>query len=444
MFTKFRYLNLPLLCLFGFLLTFSAGAKEPSQVLDIQHWTTPKGARVYFVSSTQLPIVDILVTFDAGSARDDNKSGLANLTNAMLNEGTTTLDADQIAFNFEKVGALFTTNTDRDMAVVGVRSLTNPDHLQPALQTFVDVLANPSFPQTNMQRVQQQVLNALQAEQEALDEVANKAFFQTLYKNHPYGHPVLGTKEAIMRITTNDLRAFYKQYYVAKNAIILIVGAIDKNKAAEIATQIDQQLTAGTAPSAMMPAPTLVTMQQEKIDHPSEQTHIRMGQIGITRHDPDYFPLLVGNYIFGGDPLISRLAIEIREKRGLTYTIYSYFFPLSAPGPFFIDFETKPQQAQPALQIIQTTLKEFIAKGPSATELQEAKNNIIGGFPLRLDSNSAIVRNLAVISFYNLPLNYLDTFRDKVNAVTATQIREAFNRKVHADKMLTIIVGKKN
>ena len=166
-----------------------------------------------------------------------------------------------------------------------------------------------------------------------------------------------------------------------------------------------------------------------------------MGQPGVNRHDPDYFALYVGNHILGGSGLVSQLSNEIREKRGLSYSVYSYFRPMRELGPYQFGLQTRNDQAKEALDVMQQTLNDFIKHGPTEAELTAAKQNITGGFALRVDSNSKIADYTAMIGFYGLPLDYLETFNANVNLITAQQIKDAFSRRVHPDKMVTVLVG---
>jgi zinc protease len=166
-----------------------------------------------------------------------------------------------------------------------------------------------------------------------------------------------------------------------------------------------------------------------------------MGGPGMSRRDPDYFSLYVGNHILGGGGLVSRLNEEIREKRGLSYSVYSYFSPMRRKGPYVLGLQTRNDQVGQALEIARETVKRFIKEGPTAEELEAAKKNITGGFPLRIDSNAEIVEYIAMIGFYGLPLDYLDTFSANVEAVTREQIRDAFRRRVVPDRMVTVVVG---
>jgi zinc protease len=407
----------------------------------IQNWTTANGARVYFVPSPELPMVDIRVVFDAGSARDGEQSGLAQITNGLLDQGAGDLNADQIAERMEGIGAQFSTSAYRDMAIVSLRSLTDATLLDPALDIMSEVIATPSFPQDAFERAQKRTVVALRAQQESPGDIADKAFFAAIYGDHPYASPSLGTEKSVTALTRQDAIAFHHRYYTGKNAIIAIVGAIDRAHAEKIAAQVVSKLPAGEVAAGLPEVKPLVAAKAVHIAYPSAQTHILMGQPGITRDDPDYFALTVGNHILGGSGLVARIAVEVREKRGLAYSAYSYFTPMHVAGPFTAGLETRNDKADEALGVLRDVLHDFIAKGPTDEELTAAKKNITGGFALRLDSNGKIVENLAAIGFYNLPLDYLDTYNQRVEAVTAKQIRDAFQRRVHPEDMVTVMVG---
>tara|TARA_R110001606_G_scaffold361754_3_gene514994 strand:- start:48382 stop:49686 length:1305 start_codon:yes stop_codon:yes gene_type:complete len=407
----------------------------------IEHWQTSNGARVYFVAAPELAMVDIEVVFDAGSARDGDLSGTALLTNAMLNEGAAGLNTNQIAAEFENVGAQFSNSSERDMAVLSMRSLTADFALKPALATFSNVLTQPDFPVTSFERLQKQMLIGLQAEKQSPAAIAARAFYTNLYGKHPYAAMPSGDESSVNKLNIAALKAFYQQYYVAKNATVVLVGAINTEQAKDIAEHLLAGLPAGKVAAPLAQVATLASAKTVTIKHPSSQTHIVMGQPGMSRHDPDYFALYVGNHILGGSGLVSQLSNEIREKRGLSYSVYSYFRPMRELGPYQFGLQTRNDQAKEALTVMQQTLNNFIEKGPTEAELIAAKQNITGGFALRVDSNSKIADYTAMIGFYGLPLDYLDTFNANVNAISIKQIKDAFSRRVHPDKMVTILVG---
>lgn len=422
------------LLLWGIAATVSAAP-------DIQHWTTANGARVYFIPAQELPMVDVRVVFDAGAARDGDQPGLAQLSNTLLPEGAGDLDADDIAERFDNTGAQFGTQAERDMAMVSLRSLTEPEVLRPALETMALVLAKPTMPAEAFQRVRKRMEAALQRQLQSPSSLASRAFYSRLYGDYPYGHLPLGTKEGLASLERDDALAFHQRYYVGKNAVVAIVGALDRSRAEQLAEQVIGDLPAGKPAPPLSPVPAIKKESEEVIAYPSTQTTVLLGTIGMRRGDPDYFPLYVGNHILGGSGLVSRISVELREKRGLTYSAYSYFSPMRRQGPYIMALQTRNEQAEEALQVLRKTLQDFISAGPTEEELQSAKQNITGGFPLRIDSNGEKVQYLAMIGFYGLPLDYLETFTSQVEAVTAAQIQEAFQNRVDLEKTVTIMVG---
>ena len=407
----------------------------------IQVWETGNGAKVLFVEAPELPMVDVRVVFDAGSARDGAKPGLAKLTAGLLNEGAGKWNADQLAERLEGVGANLGTGSARDMAWVSVRTLIEPKALDTALESVAAIIAKPLFEEPDFKRVREAMQIGLRQSEQDPGSVASKAFFAEVFKGHPYASHPGGTQEALAAMNREDLVAMHKQYYVARNAVVAIVGAIDSAQAKKIA----ERVTVGLAEGKHAPALPQVGLPKkgwtERILFPSSQSHILAGQPGMHRGDPDYFVLYVGNHILGGSGLVSLLSEEVREKRGLSYSAYSHFRPMRRNGPFTVGAQTKNAQTREALEVIWSTLQGFITKGPTQEQLTAAKQNITGGFPLRIASNSNIVEYLGMLGFYDLPLDYLDTFVDKVSAVTVEQIRDAFQRRVHLEKFVTVVVG---
>lgn len=231
-------------------------------------------------------------------------------------------------------------------------------------------------------------------------------------------------------MTKNQVIEFYKRYYVGSNAVLVMVGAITSQTAHQLADQLTQELPKGQPASAIPKAQQLTQAQTINIPFPSSQTIIRLGQIGIDHHNPNYFPLIVGNYILGGGLLVSRLAIEIREKRGLTYGIDSQFIPMPGIGPFLISYSTKNQQTKNSLDILQKTLDTYIKDGPSNEEMIAAKQYLTGSFPLSLSGNRSIANILLRMAFYHLPDDFLDKYTAHINSVTSEQVKEAFKNKL--------------
>ena len=422
------------------LLLLGAGGAWPAPV--VMDWQTGGGSRVFFVESRELPMVDIRVLFDAGTLREAaGKNGLAVLVNSLLDEGAGGLDATAISFEFERLGARYSADSGYDYASVSLRSLSDPALLAPALVNLGRVIAEPAFPAKAVERQKQRLQLGIRRKQQVPAEIARDAYLAAIYQDHPYALPSEGTLESVAQLSRQDIVDFHRDFYGAGNARLVIVGDVSKEQAAELAEQLTGELPQGRE---LAPLPAVAGLEQDReirIEHPSSQVHILLGQPGIKRGDPDYFPLYVGNHILGGGGFVSRLYEEVREKRGLSYGAYSYFSPRRGLGPFTASLQTRADQQAQALQVMRETIRTFIDKGPTPEELEAAQQNISGGFALRLDSNSKILGYIAMIGFYDLPLNYLDTFIDKVNALTIEEIRDAFKRRLHPERFVTVLVG---
>ncbi|MFZ1765789.1 MAG: pitrilysin family protein [Candidatus Nitrotoga sp.] len=421
---------------------FLAGIVSALATPHIQHWTSPSGARVYFVENHDLPMLDLTVTFAAGSSFDvTEKSGLAGLTHRMLDLGAEGLSEDDIARNLADIGAQFGKNFDADRAGISLRTLSSTVERVQALDILARVLQHPLFQEDVLAREKTRLIAGLKEDETKPERIAEKAFGKAVFGIHPYGLPSAGEVATVENIQRADIEAFYRSHYLAKTAVVAIMGDVTRAEAEAIAQNLTAQLPQGVEAVQVAPVTMQIKANEQRIIHPATQSHILMGAPGLARKDPDYFALYVGNHILGGGGFVSRLMHEIREKRGLAYSVYSYFIPMKLPGAYQIGLQTKKNQADEALQLVRATLRKFIDKGVTKKELQASKQNIIGGFPLRIDSNKKIVDYLSVIGFYELPLTYLDDFVGNVDKVTIAQIRSAFERRVNPDAMATVIVG---
>jgi len=412
-------------------------------ILPIQNWETKRGARVYFVENHDLPMLDVSVDVPAGSAFDTReKSGTANMTANMLRLGAGGMNEDEIARRMADVGAQLAGRFDMDRAGAGVRTLSSEKERREALAILARLLAEPAFPVDVLEREKVRVVSGLKEADTQPDTIAARTFSRLVYPTHPYGLRSAGEVDTVPRITRDDVVAFHRNNYVAERAVVAITGDVSREEAAAIAETLTAGMPRGTPGAVdLPPVPEPTKGLEEWVPHHATQSHILSGLPGVRRDDPDYFALFVGNHILGGGGFVSRITEEVRTKRGLAYSVYSYFTPMLREGPFVVGMQTKGEQARDALAVVNKTLADFVAQGPTAKELALAKKNIIGGFPLRIDSNRKIHEYSAVIGFYRLPLTYLDDFVKNVERVTAEDVRRAFQRKVKLDKMTTVIVG---
>ena len=422
------------------LLLFMSSAQAK---LDIQHWATPEGAEVFFAQTKGLPILDIQLNFDAAASRDGDQFGLASLTSSLLGTATKYHNEEQIINAFESVGSQFSTSSLKDMSIVSLRTLTRQSILKKSLDTFTEVITQPSFKQAYLTREKRQTLRAIEAAKQSPVSVASLAFDKVVFANHPYAHAKIGTQETLSQISLEDIKQHYRQFYVAKNLTIALVGDISKTKAKQIARQISHRLNVGQKAKFNSIVLPLEKSQAIHIEFPSKQTHLLIGQAGINRTHPDYYPLYLGNHIFGGSGLTSILSDEIREKKGLAYSAYSYFSKMQSNGIFMIRLQTKNTQTDQAKNIAIQTLKNFRNNEIDTQKLVDGKDNIIGGFALETASNANILTYLSIIGFYDLPLDYLSSFTDKIKVISAEDIQKSYERLIDMDKLIVLSVGAK-
>ncbi len=408
---------------------------------QIERWETSNGARVLYVHTPDLPMVDVRVIFDAGSARDGKLGGIAAMTNGLLSTGAGERGEEGIAEEMDRLGAQLGFDSLRDMAIVSLRSLSDGPLFNPALAVMSDVIHHPFFPEAAFERERKRQLIAIQAQKQQPGTIGDKAFFRAMYGDHPYAEPSSGTEESVKAIKRSDLRMFHARYYVGNNAVVSIVGDVERKRAVEIAEQVVGQLPMGEAAEALPEAVTAKAGETIFIDYPSVQSHLVLGHPVVRRGDPDYFDLYVGNHVLGGSGLTSLISEEIREKRGLAYSAYSYFAPMRGEGPFQAGLQTKNESRDEALKVLRETIVRYIEQGPDQEALERSKKNITGGFPLRIDSNKKIIDYLGVIGFYGLPDDYLESFNRNVEAVTRESIRDAFRRRLQPEQMVTVVVG---
>ena len=419
-------------------MTLAVAATAEAGV-KIDHWIAQSGARVNFVESHALPIVDVAVEFAAGSAYDSREqAGLARLTLAMLRAGSSRYSETEASRRIADAGAQLQEKFDLDRAGFALRSLSSEAERKAATQTLADMLQAPLFPAEAFEREKASAIaNAREAET-LPDQVAERRLYALMYPAHPYGFSE--TPETLASIKREDLERHYRNSYGSARAVVTIVGDLDRDAAKALAEELTSRLSKGTD-SALAPVVTPPAGAALRVAHPSTQSHVLVGVAALTRADPDYFPLFVGNYSLGGGGFMSRLLREIREKRGYAYSVYSTFRPYEREGPFLVGLETRRDQAREALELARSVVGEFVTHGPTEAELKAAKKSLVGGFPLRIDTNRKILDQIAVIGFYRLPLDWLDEFPARVQGVTLAHVKSAFARRIDPEKLSIVVVG---
>ena len=426
------------------------GLQSAQAAIPIQHWTQPSGAQVFFVESPTIPMLDVRLDFDAGNRRDPpEQAGLADTTALLAGKGVAAqgdelaLDENQLGEAWADLGASFGGSASDDRMSFALRTLTEPDLLRKAVQLAARQLGQPAWPDDVWQRERQRLSAALKEARTRPGTVAGLTFAKAVYGSHPYGQET--TPESLARIGVADMRARYAATIAPCRAKVSLVGAVTRAQADEIVAQLLSRLPQGQgACPALPPVPEVAPLTapaEQRIPFESAQAHVLVGQPGYKRSDPDFFPLLVGNHILGGSGFTSRLVMQVREKRGLSYSVYSYFAPGLHAGAFTLGLQTRPDQAAEALALSRQVLSDFVAHGPTEAELKAAKDNLIGGFALRIDGNRKLLANVANIAWYDLPLDYLDHWTERVRQVSVDHIKTAFQRVLQPDRMVTVVVG---
>ena len=439
---------LPLLLLIASALLLPATALA---AIPITHWTQPSGARIYLVESPAIQMVDVKIDFDAGARRDpSDKAGLASVTAAQATLGVlamggdAALDENGLGEAWADLGASFGGGATSDRMSYSFRSLTFPDILPKVIALAARQLGAPSFAPDIWERNRQRLIASIKEANTQPATLANRAFAKAVYGTHPYGFDV--NEASLAKINVEDMKTLYARAVLPCRAVVSIVGAVTRAQADTMVTELMSRLPAASAadcapwPAVPEIAP-LAKAVDERITFDSAQAHVLMGQPGYKRDDPDFFALTVGNYILGGGDFVSRLTNEVREKRGLSYSVYSYFSPALHAGAFTIGLQTRPDQVNQALQVSRDVLGKFVTDGPTASELKAAKGFLIGGFALRIDTNAKLLDNVSNIAWNKLPLDYLDTWTKAVEKISLADIKAAFTRKLQPANMVTVVVG---
>ena len=415
------------------------------QTPNIQSFKTKAGTPTLFVAAPELPIIDIRLTFDAGSARDTELGaglyGLASLTSQLLDEGTSKQSTDDIAKSFEQLGAEFSASSYRDMFTVNLRVMSDPAYFNPAVDQLLAILKDAQFPQTSIDRVLNNATIGQQQRKESPAAVVGIRFYRELYGKHPYAEPVTGTEASLKKIKPQDIRQFKDTYLVANNLSIALTGQLNQQQAEQLANRISQSLPAGQKAQPIIAPTEISNAKTIAVPFNSTQSHVMIGQIGISRDNPDHYALTVGNEMLGGGGFNALLMKELREKRGLTYGAYSGFTAMRAKGPFIVSYSTRGDQAVESIKVAKQTLNNFINQPLDQQLLSETKEGLLNGYPLSLSSNESVIGYLGMMGFYNLPTTYLADYPKQIAAVTSQDIQNAIRKYINPEQMLTVVVG---
>lgn len=414
-------------------------ATAPACALDVQTLAAPRGEQVWYVSDHTLPMIAMTVAIPAGSSYDpQGKDGLASFAANLLDEGAGRLDSDAFHTALAVRAIKLSISPDRDFLIVQLVTLT--DNAKDAFRLLGMALAKPRFDADAIQRVRAQILSTLQQEDEDPSDVANKAFYRTYFHDHPYAHPVNGTPATIAAIGAGDLKAFAATHWVSAGLKVAVSGDVDP----ATLNQLLRSAFGGLPNKAPEPPPMAVHVGQPGVqvvamDVP--QPTVIFGMPGFLRTDRDFIPGYVANYIVGGGGFASRLTDQVREQRGLTYDISTSLDDYRRGGVLLGEVATKRGSVRQTIDVIRSTLRDFVANGPTDKELADAKTYLIGSFPLAFSSNVDIAAQLNTFQRSDLPVSYLKKRNDLMNAVTSDDVMRAARRLFNPYAMTVVVAG---
>ncbi len=418
-------------------MTFAL-VSAPARAATAQEVTSPGGLKAWLVEDYTVPIVAMNVAFRGGAAQDpEGKAGLANMLSGLLDEGAGDLDSRAFQAKLEDLSIDLSFDADRDAFYGNLRTLsTNTDQ---AFDLFRLAVNQPRFDAEPVERIRGQVTATLRQNESDPNELARQLFSQTLFGAHPYGRPTDGTVESVSKISVDDLKSFHARIMARDNLYVVFVGAIDA-KAAGAA--LDKMFSALPAHATLLPvadtAPATGETAHTALSVP--QTAIRIGGPGLKRDDPDFITAYVANEILGGGTFSSRLYKSVREDRGLAYSVGSSLIPLDHAGAFVAATSVDATKVAETVSIMRDQIARYGSEGPTAKELADTKDYLIGNFALRFDSSQKIARNLLSFQLDGLGLDYVERRNDLIRAVTLADVKRVA-QKLWGSALSVVTVG---
>jgi zinc protease len=432
--TKKAYLCVLAACLALFSLCPSARA------LDVKRKALPNGLTVLHVERHELPLVMVTLLVRAGSFDEpEDKAGLARLAGKVLTDGTERRTASEISEETEFIGAKLGASADRDYTVLSLSVLRKD--MRKGFDLLSDVLLHPTFPDGEIDRERDLIKGSLRQDEEDPEFLATRAFRKGVYDGHPYGRLVRGSPETLDRVRRQDIARFYSEYFRPNNSILSVVGDISPEELDGLITDFLSGWEKGPVPERRAYPLEPPGKKVVAIDRDIAQANIIIGHLGVRRDNPDFYPLLVMNYILGGGGFSSRLMESIRENMGLAYSVHSSFTSSREPGAFEVEVQTKNASAKTVIEEILRQMRRIRRQEVSEQELGDAKAYLVGSFPLRLDTMRAVANFIAVAEYHGLGPDYADRFPEYINAVTREDLRRVAEKYLHPERYVLVVVA---
>jgi zinc protease len=386
-------------------------------------------------------MVMVTLIIKAGQINETReKAGLANLSAELLTEGTKNRNSKEISEEIDFIGASLDASAGNDYTSVTLSVLKKD--VQKGFQLFSDILLNPTFPQAEIDRKRERLKGSLRQREEDPSFLAERAFKKEVFGEHPYGRIIEGSSETLDNITREDLVRYYSDTFLPNNAILSVVGDITPDELTALMKHyLGEWKQAGSLSRSLIRLDEQKIRKVVKIDKDLTQANIILGNLGISRENPDYYAVAVMNYIFGGGGFSSRLMQSIRDKMGLAYDVHSFFAAYKEEGIFQIGLQTKNESANTAIDEIIRQIERIKKEKVSDDELGDAKSYLTGSFPRRLDTNRKIADFLASVEFYNLGLDYATKYPDYINSVTKEDILRVAKKYLTTENYVLVVVA---
>ena len=387
-----------------------------------------------------LPFVTFQLLIDSGSRRDPSgEEGLAHLAAKGLLLGTSKHTVTTINEDLDFMGASLNSSSGRDYATLSLRVLKKD--VDKGFDLFMEALTQPTFPEEEIRREAEKILAAIQSSEDQPEEVAEREFQENLFLTSPYGHPVEGTRESLPRLTREAVLRFYRTYYHPNNAILTIVGDVTGEEVKAKLVPRLERWSMGEIPKESFHTTFAKEPKTVKTNRPITQANIILGHAGVKRENPDFYALTVMNYILGGGGFSSRLMAEIRNKRGLAYSVASFFDPGKYPGSFQIILQTKNASAREAISLALQQMELIKRETVSEKELEGAKKYLVGSFPMRFDTQAKLVSFLSQVEYYGLGGDYPNQYPSLINSVTKEEVLRVAKKYLHPENYILVIVA---
>ncbi|MFJ4441319.1 M16 family metallopeptidase [Pseudomonas sp. NPDC089422] len=411
-----------------------------SILTQVQTWTTQAGTTVKFVEARGLPIVDVVLKFRAGTAQDTVHPGLAALTLYMLDEGSQQYTATQQAEHLERLGAITEKQIHLEHATLSLRSLSSPAVLEPSLALFTNLVAQPAFLPSALDKIKQQLLQSSASRDRHPVSRARSEAFRHLFSGHPYGCPLGSTEQGVTAVTTDDLRTFHRRAYSASNLEMVVVGDLSFAEAQALSRQISQALPQGWSATDLPTVPT-ATRAGIHVEQPGASSAVLLAlPLNVPANDPEFPALALASNVLG-EGLESRSMVELRQRRGLTYGVQTRMSPLRAGGLFTIEWEVAPAHVQGSQELVVTLLRDLIEQGPTQAELQVARKQLEGQLLRGVAQNKHLAGLLSALTHQGQPDDHLNTYLERINRLTPADVRAAMQRHLDLSYIVQVSVG---